>query len=88
MPIEKVFVVDRVVGGVAVLVGDDGSEFSVGVDRLPVVSEGNVLRVPVTDTEINWARSSVDVEETTQRTVEGVERLRRLRGDPGQDISI
>lgn len=89
MPTELVFVVDRISGEMVVLVGDDGSEWSVRRHGLPSVVEGDVVRAPMSDAEPDWTKGWVDVEETAMRRASARERLRRLKdGDPGGAVSL
>jgi len=89
MPTELVFVVDRIARDVVVLVGDDGSEWSVRRHELPSVVEGDVVRAPTSGAEPDWTKGWVDVEETVTRRASARERLRRLKdGDPGGAVSL
>ncbi len=93
---EAVFVVDRVMDGHAVLVPDAGStarpdqEQIVSAARLPPVSEGDVLRVPVCENgDMDWAGATADPKLREERLRHGEARLGRLgRRDPGGDIRL
>ena len=88
---EQVYVVDRIEGELAILVGDDGSQVDVLLPGLPLpVSEGTVLRVTC-DSEGNpdWASASIDEDEAERRKAEAEEILDDLRRrDPGGDIKL
>lgn len=91
MPTERVFVVDRVEGGHAVLVDDGGATVTVATRALPAgAAEGIVLRVPVgPHGQPDWKAARVDQAETARRRAEAQDRLRRLRKrDPGGDVAL
>ena len=81
----RFFAVDRIEGGRAVLVDDDGAARDVALADLPPgLREGVVLRVPVARTRPEWAGATVDEEEARRRLAEAERALDRLRRrDPG-----
>ena len=88
---ERLWVVDRVEGSVAVLIRD-GDERTVDVPSkaLPAGSrEGAVLRVPEMDGRPDWAAAVPDEEARRARLREAEDVLRRLRRrDPGGDVKL
>jgi hypothetical protein len=89
---ERIWVVDRTEGDVAVLV-EDGTGATRQAPRrsLPKgVREGDVLRVPVdAHGEPDWPRATVDDGLRHEREAEGraaIDRLRRR--DPGGDVKL
>ncbi len=83
------YVVDRIEGKTAVVVGDDGKRFDVLVDHLPRgAKEGTVLRLDAQHT-IDWSRARIDDAERDRRLKRARENLDRLRAsDPGGDIEL
>lgn len=91
MPIDRLYVVDRIDGGRAVLMDDQGNTVTVGTRRLPPLArEGAVLRVGLgAGGEPLWKSAEVDEAETARRRAEAVDRLERLKKrDPGGDIRL
>jgi Protein of unknown function (DUF3006) len=88
---ERVWVVDRVEGAVAVLVADE-DEATVEVLRseLPVgTGEGTVLRVPYEGDRPLWGSAVRDEELRRARLREAEEVLEELKGrDPGGDVVL
>jgi len=84
------YVIDRLEGEVAVLVGDDDRTFELPRRQLPKGSrEGSVLRVTESKGAPDWARAELDEGERRRRVKEGQEAMERLRKkDPGGDITI
>ena len=84
------YVIDRLEGEVAVVVGDDDRTFELPRRQLPKGSrEGSVLRVPDSKGPPDWAKAELDEEERRRRLKEGQEAMERLRKkDPGGDITI
>jgi len=86
------WVVDRVEGGIAVVVQeDDEIVVEVGVAELGSLAvEGAVLRVPLgTVGEPVWADAERDPEAEAARRSEGDERIAELqKRDPGGDIKL
>ena len=74
---ERLYVVDRIEGTIAVLIDDDGRSASVPLERLPSgVEEGIVLRVILASANVpNWSHAAIDQTETKRRRRE-VEELR------------
>jgi hypothetical protein len=87
---DPVYVVDRFEGELAVLLGGDGSEFTVRRQLLPLgAREGSVLRVPMGAQGPDWSRAVLDDAERRRRDIEARDRLGRLkRRDPGGDIEL
>jgi hypothetical protein len=84
------YVVDRIEGKMAVVIGDDGPNFDVLVGDLPRgTREGTVLRVTPTKGSIDWSRAQIDNVERDRRLKEAREKLDRLSAsDPGGDIEL
>jgi len=88
---ERIWVVDRVETGVAVLIADDNEQtVDVQVSLLPEnTSEGSVLLVPEQVGEPAWSSSRLDEEQRQNRLREAEVALNELRKrDPGGDISL
>ncbi|MGE0158580.1 MAG: DUF3006 domain-containing protein [Gemmatimonadales bacterium] len=89
---ERVWVVDRVRGDVAVLVEDDsGAARNVPLGSLPGgTREGDVLRVPVDAAgEPEWTAARADERLRDERLDEARAALDRLRRrDPGGDVKL
>ena len=90
MPSPEYFVVDRIEGGTAIVVGDDGRTFDVPRDRLPKGShEGSVLRVSSAGQVPDWRDATIDEAERGRREKEARRTLDRLKqGDPGGDVQL
>lgn len=88
---ERLWVVDRVEGSIAVLIrdGDERTE-DVSVRALPAGSrEGSLLRVPELDGRPDWMAAVPDEDARRARLREAEEALRRLRRrDPGGDVKL
>lgn len=84
------YVIDRIEGKVAVVVGDDGRSFDVPKRRLPPgCREGTVLRVEVRGDTIDWSRAVIDDAERRRRLERSRETLRRLgETDSGGDVTL
>jgi len=85
------YVIDRLEGHIAVIVGDDGRTFDVPKSRLPPGSrEGMVLQLGTEgDQAPDWARAVIDDAERARRLERAREVLRRLaESDPGGDITL
>lgn len=88
---ERLWVVDRIESGIAVLVRDDDTRpEDVPMLVLPAgVREGAVLRVPEVRGKAAWRSSVVDVKAGRERLREVEEVLERLRKrDPGGDVVL
>ena len=88
---ESLWVVDRIEGEVAVLVGDDNGQMTdIPVNVLPEgLREGSVLRVPEDMGEQLWASASLDEESRLARLTEAEGVLDELRQrDPGGDVVL
>ena len=88
---ERIWVVDRVSGPVAVLVADDDErQVDVSLSQLPPgIRPGTVLRVPDSGGDPLWQAATVDEEMRLTRLREAEEVLARLRRrDPGGDITL
>jgi hypothetical protein len=86
---ERLYVVDRIEGTIAVLIDDDGRSASVPLERLPAgVAEGIVLRVTLASANVpNWSHAAIDQTETKRRKQEAAELRAKLDNrDPGGDI--
>jgi Protein of unknown function (DUF3006) len=82
------FVVDRMEGKIAVVVGDDGRTVDVPRTDLPKGSrEGTVLRADGADPD--WAKAEIDEAEGRRRLEQARDTLRRLsETDPGGDVEL
>lgn len=89
---ERVYVVDRIEGGVVVLVPEDDAfpDEEVSADDLgPAVSEGDVVRATVSEGVLGWRDAVLDPLLKAERLKRAEDRLRRLRKrDPGGDIVL
>ncbi len=86
-----VFVVDRVVGGVVVLDGDDGTTVERPQGELGARAvEGAVLVVAVAESgELHWVGARRDWAEEERRLMDRRRRLERLQNhDSGGDITL
>lgn len=89
----RIYVVDRIENGVAVLIPDDEA---FACEDMPVrklgrrVSEGDVVRVPVrADGSPAWKDVWVDSDQRVERIEQAEARLERLRKrDPGGDVVL
>lgn len=85
------FAVDRLSGGIAVLVGDDGKTVEMPSAELPQgLHEGSVLRVRFgLANQPDWSSAVIDKEEEQRRRKEAQRILDEMkRSDPGGDISL
>ena len=85
------FAVDRLSGGVAVLVGDDGKTVEMPRAELPQgLHEGSVLRVRFgLANQPDWSSAVVDKEEEQRRRKAAQQILDEMkRSDPGGDIQL
>lgn len=88
---DRIYVVDRLEGDVAVLIGDDSKAVEVRASELPVeVTEGDCLSVPVgADGAEAWERARIDEELGEQRLRENQAVLDELKKrDPGGDVVL
>lgn len=88
---DRIWVVDRIDSGIAVLVRDDDAlQKDVPVAVLPPVTrEGALLRVPEMRGRPLWSRAVADEEMRRERLREAEEVLQRLRRrDPGGDVVL
>jgi hypothetical protein len=88
----EIWVVDRVLDGIAILVHDGGDiVIEVGVQELgPLAVEGAMLRVPTGDVgEPVWADATRDEEAEVARRAAADTTLKKLQErDPGGDIEL
>jgi hypothetical protein len=90
----RVFVVDRIEGrgpaSVAVLVSDEDEQHDVPRTALGELAvEGAVLRVPISESGIDWTAAVRDRDEERRRVADATERLKRLSADdPGGDLEL
>jgi hypothetical protein len=85
------FVVDRIEGGKAVLVGDGGERHSVALARLPAgTEEDSVLRVArAAGGRPDWSTAALDDGERRRRIEESKRIYERLKkSDPGGDVVL
>ena len=85
------FVVDRIEGTTATIVGDDGHTFDVTRRALPQgCREGTVLRIDATSMESpDWDNAVIDEPERVRRLERARDTLRRLsETDPGGDVEL
>ena len=88
---ERIWVVDRVEGRIAVLVADDDEEtLDVPLNVLPhVLREGTVLRVTESEGHPLWASAMLDEELRLRRLRQAETALNELKSrDPGGDIVL
>ena len=88
---ERIWVVDRVEGRIAVLVADDDEEtLDVPLNVLPHgLREGTVLRVTESEGHPLWASAMLDEELRLRRLRQAETALNELkRRDPGSDIVL
>jgi hypothetical protein len=90
MRAERFYAVDRLQRKFVVVVGDDDETREVSREVLPAqLREGDVLRVPLVQGELDWASAWVDEDETERRRREAQQLLDRLRRrDPGGDVEL
>jgi len=85
------FAVDRLSGGIAVLVGDDGKTAEMPRAELPAgLHEGSVLRVRFgLANQPDWSSAVIDKEEEQRRRKAVQQALDEMkRSDPGGDIKL
>ena len=88
---ERIWVVDRVEGRIAVLVADDDEEtLDVPLNVLPHgLREGTVLRVTESEGHPLWASAMLDEELRLRRRRQAETALNELKSrDPGGDIVL
>lgn len=87
---ERIYVVDRVESGKAVLVGDDRSEQLLPLRDLPPgTAEGTVLRVWTKGSDVDWKSAVADAAEQARRVESAQQRMAQLRkNDPGGDLDL
>ena len=88
---ERIWVVDRVEGRIAVLVADDDEEtLDVPLNVLPHgLREGTVLRVTESESHPLWASAMLDGELRLRRLRQAETALNELKSrDPGGDIVL
>lgn len=88
---DRIWVVDRIDSGIAVVVRDDNAlQKDVPVAVLPAATrEGAVLRVPEMRGRPLWSRAVADEDTRRERLREAEEVLKRLRRrDPGGDVVL
>ena len=88
---ERIWVVDRVEGRIAVLVADDDEEtLDVPLNVLPHgLREGTVLRVTESEGHPLWASAMLDEELRLRRLRQAETALHELKNrDPGGDIVL
>lgn len=91
MSTERVYVVDRFEGHIAVLDEDAGQIVNVSRASLPhQAKEGDVLRVPLdADASENWALAYIDAPETRRRRAEAEQTRDELsRLDRGGELKL
>ena len=89
MSTERLYVVDRIEGEVAVLIDEDQRSVDAPLDRFQLpLHEGLALRVPIGDKGApQWGKAEIDRRETETR--EAAEILAELRRrDPGGDVKL
>ncbi len=88
MSTERLYVVDRIDGEVAVLIDEDQGSVDAPLDRFQLpLHEGLALRVPIGDKGAPpWGKAEIDRREADVREAEDM--LEELRGrDPGGDVA-
>lgn len=88
---DRIWVVDRIESGIAVMVRDDDArQKDVPVAVLPAdTREGAVLRVPEVQGRPVWSHAAADEEMRLERLRKAGEVLQRLRRrDPGGDVVL
>ena len=89
MSTERLYVVDRIEGEVAVLIDEDQRSVDAAVDRFQLpLREGLALRVPIGDKGApQWGKAEIDQREVGMGEME--EMLEELRGrDPSGDVKL
>ena len=89
MSTERLYVVDRIEGEVAVLIDEDQRSVDAPLDRFQVpLHEGLALRVPIGDKGApQWGKAEMDRREADVQ--EAAEMLEELRGqDAGGDVKL
>ena len=89
MSTERLYVVDRIEGAVAVLIDEDQHSLDAPLDRFQLpLHEGQALRVPIGDKGApQWGKAEIDRRETDIREAE--ETLEELQEqDPGGDMTL
>ncbi len=84
MSTERLYVVDRIEGEVAVLIDEDQRSVDAPLDRFQVpLHEGLALRVPIGDKGApQWGKAAIDRREAdVQEAAEMLEELRERDGD-------
>ena len=86
----SLYAVDRFAGGVAILIGDDGSQIEMPSAELPAgLKEGSVIRVQFQGLRPDWDNAVLDLEEEKRRREQARAALERMkRSDPGGDIQL
>lgn len=85
------YVIDRIEGRIAVLIGDDGQTYQVPLDQLPRgIAEDVVLRVSSgAGGQPDWKRAVSDAAERNRRIARSREIYDELRKqDPGGDVRL
>ncbi len=88
MSTERLYVVDRIEGEVAVLIDEDQRSVDAPVDRFQLpLHEGLALRVPIGDKGTpQWGKAEIDRREVEMGEMNAM--LEELRGrDPGGDVA-
>lgn len=69
MPKECYYVVDKIVGGVAILLRDDKQQVAIPISRLPRgVDQGTVLRIYLAEADTPvWSSVEIDESEAKRR---------------------
>ncbi len=89
MSTERLYVVDRIEGEVAVLIDEDQRSVDAPLDRFQLpLHEGLALRVPIGDKGApQWGKAEIDRRESDIREADEI--LEELRGrDPGGDVKL
>ncbi len=89
MSTERLYVVDRIEGEVAVLIDEDQRSVDAPLDRFQVpLHEGLALRVPIGDQGApQWGKAEIDRREAEMQ--ESEEMLEELRGrDEGGNVKV
>ena len=89
MSTERLYVVDRIEGAVAVLIDEDQRSVDASLDRFQLpLHEGLALRVPIGDKGApQWGKAEIDRREADTREAEGM--LEELQErDPGGDVAL
>ncbi len=89
MSTERLYVVDRIEGDVAVLIDEDQRSVDAPLDRFQLpLHEGLALRVPIGDKGApQWGKAEIDRREVEMGKMNAM--LEELRGrDPGGDVKL